>query len=399
MQKSKNLQCVSIKCNQILQIKLTTIIQYTSWHCSSSLLITKHRVNRLQHLLQLEHRDFLVKMTSVLSCVPVDLQETANGSFTALDECVLLQVSLAAQAKTPKLHAIQKTIPANRIEDLPEELFLSHLQQHLGVRDLCSLAQVSQKYRQLASTDARWALLYQQSIGNVTDLIREAAILAGSWKNLYRCKTVSDKQADPWLTPCEFELTAVLQRITTEHAVQQQSGGIVFLLDGSGSVSQDDFVAMTGFVSKAAATVSSVISDLKLGVMQFSNDIQIEAPITQYDAESFAAVIKDMARMNGGTNVALAIQTASKHMLNSLPETGSRTLILLTDGRIDHYQGREAVAAARSLAEEQANVSMYAFGVGSGVDRLELDKIVAATGCSDLDCRYMPLAVHPESLW
>ena len=43
--------------------------------------------------------------------------------------------------------------------------------------------------------------------------------------------------------------------------------------------------------------------------------------------------------MNGGTNVALAIQTASKHMLNSLPATGSRTLILLTDGRIDHYQG------------------------------------------------------------
>ena len=47
--------------------------------------------------------------------------------------------------------------------------------------------------------------------------------------------------------------------------------------------------------------------------------------------------------MNGGTNVALAIQTASKHMLNSLPETGSRTLILLTDGRIDHYQGTSSL--------------------------------------------------------
>ena len=29
--------------------------------------------------------------------------------------------------------------------------------------------------------------------------------------------------------------------------------------------------------------------------MQFSNDIQIEVPITTYDADSFAAVIKDMA--------------------------------------------------------------------------------------------------------
>ena len=45
-------------------------------------------------------------------------------------------------------------------------------------------------------------------------------------------------------------------------------------------------------------------------------------------------------RMNGGTNVALAIQTASKHMQSSLAVGAPRTVILLTDGRIDHYQGK-----------------------------------------------------------
>ncbi len=50
---------------------------------------------------------------------------------------------------------------------------------------------------------------------------------------------------------------------------------------------------------------------------------------------------KMQVRMNGGTNVALAIQTASKHMRSILPEGGARTLILLTDGRIDHYQGND----------------------------------------------------------
>ncbi len=44
--------------------------------------------------------------------------------------------------------------------------------------------------------------------------------------------------------------------------------------------------------------------------------------------------------MNGGTNVALAIQTASKHMQSSLAVGAPRTVILLTDGRIDHYQGK-----------------------------------------------------------
>lgn len=47
-------------------------------------------------------------------------------------------------------------------------------------------------------------------------------------------------------------------------------------------------------------------------------------------------------RMNGGTSVAMAIQTASKHMQSNLPEAGPRTLILLTDGRIDDHQGSQA---------------------------------------------------------
>ena len=47
--------------------------------------------------------------------------------------------------------------------------------------------------------------------------------------------------------------------------------------------------------------------------------------------------------MNGGTNVALAIQTASKHMQSSLAAGAPRTMILLTDGRIDHYQGDVAI--------------------------------------------------------
>ena len=55
-----------------------------------------------------------------------------------------------------------------------------------------------------------------------------------------QCKSSSQHSLLSRLTPCEYELTAVLQRITTEHAVQQPAGGVVFLLDGSGSVSQGE---------------------------------------------------------------------------------------------------------------------------------------------------------------
>ena len=40
------------------------------------------------------------------------------------------------------------------------------------------------------------------------------------------------------LTPCDFELTAALIRVTAEHTDPAVTGGVNFLLDGSGSVSQ-----------------------------------------------------------------------------------------------------------------------------------------------------------------
>lgn len=112
--------------------------------------------------------------------------------------------------------------------------------------------------------------------GAITDVTRDAAALAKSWKELFRCKTVSDKKVEPRcgsratlllptsfgsvflytgrvpsarlirtdqavsacrLSPCSYELTAVLQRIAHEQAAATQAGGVMFLLDGSGSVS------------------------------------------------------------------------------------------------------------------------------------------------------------------
>lgn len=334
-----------------------------------------------------------------MPCISSRLLDHCPLSLTTLDDSVLLQVSLAAQAKGPKLHGRQEKAQVTRLEDIPDEVILSLIHRNFGARDSCSLSQVSSKYSNLASSDTHWEILYQQVFGEANNVTREAAKLAKSWKKLFRCKTVSDKQAEPWLTPCEYELTAVLQRITAEQENAHTTGGILFLLDGSGSVSPDDFAAMTGFVFKSVKAICAVVPTCKIGVMQFSNDVHVEVPLGAHEEESFGKAMTDMVRMNGGTSVAMAIQTASKHMQSNLPEAGRRTLILLTDGRIDDNQGKEAIAMARQWADAQADVSIYAFGVGCGVDRTELDKIVAACGCTDPDCRYMALAVHPESLW
>ena len=87
----------------------------------------------------------------------------------------------------------------------------------------------------------------------------------------------------------------------------------------------------------------------------------------------------------------------------------ARAIVLLTDGRVDSYQAgltdlhssymsgssepsrpltlalwqaREAVAMTRRIADEQANVSVYCFGVGRGVDKVHCCSALCAHNTS-----------------
>jgi hypothetical protein len=118
--------------------------------------------------------------------------------------------------------------------------------------------------------------------------------------------------------------------------------------------------------------------------------------------------------MNGGTNIAAALASAGAVLKAGAGGAAARLLVLLTDGRVDGYQSKEAKARlgeggggadatgefegggqapggrcmmataappsrrlhpplpqdmAARLADEQAGVSMWALGVGRGVDR------------------------------
>lgn len=86
------------------------------------------------------------------------------------------------------------------------------------------------------------------------------------------------------------------------------------------------------------------------------------------------------------------------------------TRALLTDGRVDAYQAREAINRAARMADELHNFELFAFSVGQGVDGDTLNRIVCAGAgaggdvespqrtlelSADLE-RYMPLRVMDE---
>lgn len=220
---------------------------------------------------------------------------------------------------------------------------------------------------------------------------------------------------------------------------------IVFLIDGSGSVTEDDFSCMTAFVTRVVSQVAGeeeraapglgpgaagnyeAVEDggeasedevsrggagpapdavaprapgprCQVAVLQFSNDCRLEIPPSPVDPPRIARLLDGMYRMNGGTNISLAIQRAGQ-LLKPLSPDARRVLVLLTDGRIDSHQAREAREMARRLADEQRHVSLHAFGVGRGVDRGELLRIVGATRPETAEARYLGLCTLDEAPW
>ncbi len=54
---------------------------------------------------------------------------------------------------------------------------------------------------------------------------------------------------------------------------------------------------------------------------------------------------------------------------------------------------------AERLADEQANVSIFALGVGRGVEKTEMERIIAVCGDDKVALRYIALSTLDEAPW
>lgn len=62
-------------------------------------------------------------------------------------------------------------------------------------------------------------------------------------------------------------------------------------------------------------------------------------------------------------------------------------------------QARESCQLLERLADEQGPVSVYAYGVGRGVDASQLMNILEGAGRGDAAQRYVELCVRDEAPW
>ncbi|XP_068162336.1 integrin alpha-M [Antennarius striatus] len=141
---------------------------------------------------------------------------------------------------------------------------------------------------------------------------------------------------------------------------------IAFLLDGSGSVEDDDFEIMKKFVEDLVGSLLG--TQTKFAIAQFSTGFSIHYHFNTFDATKWKTQIRDIFQLHGRTYTAAAITQVVQDVFS--PRRGSRpnakkVLIVITDGESNDH---DFLPAAKELAEKK-NIVRFAIGVGSSFSK------------------------------
>ncbi|XP_031514143.1 integrin alpha-D isoform X2 [Papio anubis] len=160
-----------------------------------------------------------------------------------------------------------------------------------------------------------------------------------------------------------------------------QEMDIVFLIDGSGSIKQNDFNRMKGFVQAVMDQFAG--TDTLFALMQYSNFPKIHFTFTQFrTSRSQQSLVDPIVQLKGLTFTAsgiLQVVTQLFHHKNGARKSAKKILIVITDGQKykDPLEYRDVIPQA-----EKAGIIRYAIGVGRAFQkptaRQELNTIGSA---------------------
>ncbi|KAL2101912.1 hypothetical protein ACEWY4_003673 [Coilia grayii] len=136
---------------------------------------------------------------------------------------------------------------------------------------------------------------------------------------------------------------------------------ISFLLDGSGSVDDDEFSHMKTFVKDLIKKLLDY--DTRFSIAQYSTDCTIHIKFNQFRTKGWEEDVNKIKQMKGGTKTAKAIQKVVTDVFASSAGArpdAKRILIVITDGEAqDSASYPDAVKKANS-----ENIKRFAIGIG-----------------------------------
>ena len=152
---------------------------------------------------------------------------------------------------------------------------------------------------------------------------------------------------------------------------------IVFTLDASGSVGKANFDKMLSFVKTLVKGFNVGQNNIRIGLQTFSNRAEVQFNLNKFnDKQSVMNALDHIPYNSGGTNTGAALKTMYSKMFTQpngdrpgVPNIG----IVITDGRSNNPPDTNNEAA--NLHKQ--NIDTFAVGIGSGVDRHELETIAS----------------------
>ncbi|KAL4436985.1 hypothetical protein ABPG75_004124 [Micractinium tetrahymenae] len=305
------------------------------------------------------------------------------------------------------------------LASLPPELGAACL-GNLQYEDLCSLACTCSALREAAEDCLLWRREWQREFGEAGALQEAAAALAGGWKRLFAARHAVQLESYPWIRPSAFEVAAAVDALvalpprarpagsSAAHAEGEPEWGLegeevalclVFLMDGSSSVHDQDFQAMKDFISRAVQALEAAPHGprSRVAVIQFSDRARVEQGPVAPDPAQLEALLGSLCPLRGCTCTGLALEKAGD-LLCTLGRSAHGVLALLTDGQVSYPQSvAAATAAARLAAQAGCSVRLHGFGVGRGMDRESMLRIIGAGKPAGASDRYLDLMVLDDA--
>uniref|UniRef100_H0XP18 VWFA domain-containing protein n=1 Tax=Otolemur garnettii TaxID=30611 RepID=H0XP18_OTOGA len=168
----------------------------------------------------------------------------------------------------------------------------------------------------------------------------------------------------------EFDLLKNIQKETLNEcsvlfpfppACKNTKADIIFLIDGSESISPEEFEKMKGFMERMVNQYNIGADEIQIGLLQFSSTPQEEFRLNQYfSREDICKAISKVQQMNDGTRTGKALNFTLPFFDSSRGGRPSvhQYLIVITDGLA---QDNVAIPAK---ALRDRNIIIFAIGVG-----------------------------------
>ena len=181
---------------------------------------------------------------------------------------------------------------------------------------------------------------------------------------------------------------------------------MAFLLDSSGSLSDDEWTKTKNFVESVINNLNVGRDETLVSVSSFSENYRLHFRLnTHYSSRRAADAVRGIVKMGAGTDTTEGLRKLLSVVFQ--PEAGDRKdvpnrVVLITDGRADNR--RSAVAAANRLKHiSSAYIAVVGVGPDADVDELKMlatspDDVIMATDYGSLQSvvRQLLAAICPD---